>query len=164
MGARDRDGVSSGNRWIQDQCEIRPSNAFRTTFSSTIFVRRTSSTGNVRFDESLGVGSGTRFGCGEETNYVLSLLQAGTRGYFDRTWYIGHPKRDMLSGQIDGTRATDYGRGMGRVLRVRSHPGLAATFVAYDVVRAVLVAIKGDLTAAALCLRHSQGIATGFFA
>jgi hypothetical protein len=164
VGSQDHDGTPSGNRWIQDQCEIRPSNAFRTTFSSTIFVRRTSLTRGQRFDESLGVGSGTRFGCGEETDYVLSLLQAGAQGYFDRTWHIGHPKRDMLSGQVNGTRAASYGAGMGRVLRKRAEPVLAAAFVAYDLTRSLIVATKGDWTAASLCLRHSHGIAMGFFA
>jgi glycosyltransferase involved in cell wall biosynthesis len=164
VGAKDLDGTSSGNRWVQDQCELRPSNVFRTTFSSTIFLRRTPATQSARFDESLGVGSGTCFGCGEETDYVLRLLQSGIRGYFDRTWHIGHPKRDMLSGHVDGARAAGYGTGMGHVLRKRSHPLLAAAFVAYDVVRSMIVSLKGDWAAASLCLKHAQGIATGYLA
>jgi glycosyltransferase involved in cell wall biosynthesis len=164
VGSRDLNGVFSGNRWIRNRCEIRPSNAFRTTFSSTIFVRRTTATQNQRFDESIGVGSGTRFGSGEETDFVLGLLASGARGYFDRTWHIGHPKRDMLSGQIDKSRACSYGRGMGYVLRKHSQDLLAAGFVVYDLIRCIAVSIKGNLQAASLCRSHARGILDGYFA
>ena len=164
IGSQDRDGGLSGNRWIQDRCEIRPSNAFRTTFSSTIFVRRTLATRIGSFDESIGVGSGTRFGSGEETDYILGLLEIGTRGYFDRTWHIGHPKRDMLSGQINESRAYSYGNGMGFVLRKHSQHLLAVAFVAYDLIRCLAVSIKGDLRAARLCRSHARGIVVGYFA
>jgi len=164
VGARDLCDISSGNRWIQDRCEIRPANAFRTTFSSTIFVRRQSGINSVQFDESLGVGSGTPYSCGEETDYILNLLGEGARGYFDRTWHIGHPKRDMLSGQVTRQRAAGYGRGMGHVLRKHALPSLGAGFVAYDVLRAAVSALRGNGTSAGLCLRHAWGVATGYMA
>jgi glycosyltransferase involved in cell wall biosynthesis len=163
VGAEDLNGVSSGNRWIQDHCEIRPSNAFRTTFSSTIFVRRTAAAKDNLFDEAIGAGAGTRFGSGEETDYILGLMATGARGYFDRTWNIGHPKRDMLSGQVNKLRAFSYGSGMGYVLRKRSQNLLAASFVAYDLLRSLGVLIRGDLRAAHLCCCHAQGIADGYF-
>lgn len=163
VGSKDLNAVLSGNRWIQDRCEIRPSNAFRTTFSSTIFVRRTAATRDKLFDESIGAGAGTRFGSGEETDYILGLLATGLRGYFDRTWYIGHPKRDMLSGQINESRARGYGSGMGYVLRKHSHHLLAAGFVVYDLIRSLAALTRGDLRAASLCRCHAHGIVNGYF-
>jgi glycosyltransferase involved in cell wall biosynthesis len=164
VGAQDQAGVSSGNRWIQSHCEIEPINAFRTTFSSTIFVRRSAAVQSIRFDESLGVGSGTAYSCGEETDYILALLKKGERGYFDRSLHIHHPKRDMLSGQVDRARATSYGRGMGYVLRKHSHPLLWVGFVAYDLLRSAAVAVKGDLKAASLSFHHGLGVASGYLA
>jgi len=164
VGALDRNGASSGNRWVQDQCEIRPINAFRTTFCSTIFTRRSASAMAVRFDDAIGPGSGTRYGCGEETDYILRLLECGDRGFFDRTWHIGHPKRDMLSGQVDRRRAAGYGYGMGHVMRKHSLGLLWASFVLYDFLRLVLVAVKGDFASAALCFYHGRGVATGYMA
>ena len=38
VGAVDNDGVSSGNRWLQDACDISPLNALRTTFCSSLFI------------------------------------------------------------------------------------------------------------------------------
>jgi glycosyltransferase involved in cell wall biosynthesis len=163
VGSKDLNGIPSGNRWIQDRCEIRPSNAFRTTFSSTIFVRRTPVTRNRFFDESIGAGAGTRFGSGEETDYILGLMAAGTRGYFDRRWHIGHPKRDMLSGHVNETRATAYGNGMGYVLRKHSLHLLAAGFVVYDLIRSLAVSIRGNSRAASLCRSHARGIMAGYF-
>jgi hypothetical protein len=110
----------------------------------------------------LGAGSGTRYACGEETDYVLNILSAGARGYFDRAWYIGHPKRDLLSGRVDGHRATGYGHGMGYVLKRHSGPFLLATFLAYDMIRALMVASTGDTGSAELCLRHAWGVANGY--
>jgi glycosyltransferase involved in cell wall biosynthesis len=164
VGAQDQNGVSSGNRWVRDQCEIRPINAFRTTFSSTIFVRRSAAMQASRFDERLGVGSGTRYACGEETDYILNLIRDGERGFFDRTLHIGHPKRDMLSGEINDKRAAAYGSGMGHVLRKHSMGLLGFGFVAYDLLRSALVAVKGDFKASALCVHHAFGVATGYMA
>jgi len=162
VGAKDSNGVASGNRWIQDRCEIRPINAFRTTFCSSIFTRRSVSSEAVRFDGAIGPGSGTRYGCGEETDYILNRLRCGERGFFDRTWHVGHPKRDMLSGQVDGRRADGYGRGMGHVMRKHSLGVLWASFVLYDYLRLILVAIKGDFRAAKLCFHHGRGVAAGY--
>jgi glycosyltransferase involved in cell wall biosynthesis len=164
VGAQDQNGVSSGNRWVRDQCEIRPINAFRTTFSSTIFVRRSAAVRVSRFDEALGVGSGTRYGCGEETDYILNLLRDGERGFFDRTLHIGHPKRDMMSGEIDHKRAVGYGCGMGHVLRKHSMGLLGLSFVGYDLVRSALTVATGDFKASALCVHHAFGVASGYMA
>ncbi len=163
VGAQDEDGVPSGNRWIQDHCIITPANAFRTTFASTIFLLRDIAM-QCRFDEALGVGAGTAYASGEETDYILRLLQLGTLGFFDRTWHILHPRRDMLSGEIDSRRATKYGSGMGYVLRKNNLPVLGAAFVAYDVARSMLIALRGDLKAATLSLQHGWGLAKGFLA
>ena len=162
VGAVDHQGRPSGNRWVQKSCEITPLNAFRTTFSSTIFVRRNIGQVRVKFDEALGVGAGTEFCCGEETDYVFQLFQGGRRGYFDSTLAIGHPKRDMLSGTVNGARATGYGRGMGYVLAKHGLPHLSAAFVAYDMVRAALSAARGNFSAASLCFKHGSGIASGY--
>jgi len=163
VGARDLDGVPSGNRCPQDHCAIRPINAFRTTFCSSIFVRRSVACGPTRFDEAIGPGAGTPWACGDETDYVLNLCSHGARGVFDRrSLFIGHPKRDMLSGEIDSRRATSYGRGMGYVLRKHSLLFLAVAFVLYDLVRSVIVGLKGDRKGMQLCLHHAGGIMSGW--
>jgi glycosyltransferase involved in cell wall biosynthesis len=164
VGAVDEDGNPSGNRWVQSSCDLRPVNIFRTTFCSSVFIRNDARAREACFDESIGPGSLTIFGCGEDTDFVLQLLDLGLRGRFDRTWAVGHPRRDMLSSSISRERAVGYGRGMGRVLRKHSLYSLWFMLIAYDFIRGILVALRGRISAAWLCFAHSQGVLVGFSA
>jgi hypothetical protein len=163
VGVRDAEGVLSGNRWPQDTCEIRPVNAFRTTFSSSLFLF-TDLAQTLQFDHHLGIGSGTPFGSGEETDYVLRLLRMNARGRFDRTRHVIHPRRDMLSGTASAPRAQAYGFGMGHVLRINALRGLWMSFLAYNLSRAGLVLLRGQVESATLCLAQTRGLWQGFLA
>ena len=161
VGAVDEDGVPSGNRWLQDRCDLHPINIFRTTFCSTLFLRR-EAVRNSSFDEGIGPGSSTMFGCGDETDLILNILNDGFRGRFDRTWHIGHPRRDMLSDGVSSRRAVTYGSGMGHVLRKHSLFALWLGLLTYDVLRGFVVASRGRLSAASLCFAHGWGLLRGF--
>ena len=151
----------SGNRWLQDNCDIRPINAFRTTFSSSLFVKREMAA-KQQFDVELGIGSGTPFGSGEETDYVLRLIEAGARGRFDRTRNIIHPRRDMLSGSGPTSRAWSYGFGMGHLLRIHSLSGLWASFITYNLARAGWALGLGNVNGAELCAAQTKGLWKGY--
>jgi glycosyltransferase involved in cell wall biosynthesis len=161
VGSNDAFGVRSGNRWAQDACDIQPINAFRTTFSPSLFLR-----GDVarsqQFDVRLGVGSGTRFGSGEETDYVLRILHLGARGRFDRTRHIIHPRRDMLSGGSSASRAEAYGFGMGHLLRLHALRLLWLAFLAYDFARAGFAFGRGQTNGFGLCVAHARGLWYGY--
>jgi glycosyltransferase involved in cell wall biosynthesis len=161
VGARDADGNMSGNRWIQNSCRISPINAFRTTFSPTLFMCADLAQSTC-FDEQLGVGSGTPFGSGEETDYVLRLLRRRARGRFDRTRHIIHPRRDMLSGTVSGPRALAYGIGMGHVLRINSLGAIWLGFLAYNLVRTMVAGVRGELKGAHFCMAQNLGVWKGF--
>lgn len=154
VGAQDEEGLPSGNRWPQDQCDIRPYNSLRTTFSNSLFLKRASLPRRVVFDEKMLAS--------EETDYILHLLTLGLRGRFDRSLHICHPRRDMLSGTISSARAKRYGQGMGQLARRHSLYALWAGLMAYEVFRAAIVALSGDLHGAKFCLAHAQGIVFGF--
>lgn len=154
VGANDEHGVPSGNRWIQRKCNIRPVNALRTTFCNSLFLRRKSLPGSIHFDESLFPG--------EETDYILNLLKAGLRGRFDGTLHVCHPRRDMLSGTVSPNRARKYGQGMGRLVRRHSLSLLWIALLAYDLMRALAVALRGNIRNAGFCLAHAHGLFRGF--
>jgi glycosyltransferase involved in cell wall biosynthesis len=154
VGAQDEKGIPSGNRWPQDQCDIRPYNSLRTTFSNSLFLKRASLPRRVVFDEKM-LSS-------EETDYILHLLRLGLRGRFDRSLHICHSRRDMLSGTISLERAKRYGQGMGQLARRHSLYALWAGLMAYEFLRAAIVAVSGDLHGAKFCLAHAQGIVCGF--
>jgi glycosyltransferase involved in cell wall biosynthesis len=161
VGAVDESGTPSGNRWVQDSCDLQPINIFRTTFCSALFLRR-ETLRQSSFDEGIGPGSATKFGCGDETDLVLSILNSGFSGRFDRTWHIVHPRRDMLSHGASNGRAVTYGRGMGHVLRKHSLFSLWVGLFTYDVLRGVVVVLRGRLSAASLCFAHARGLIEGF--
>jgi glycosyltransferase involved in cell wall biosynthesis len=154
VGAVDEEGISSGNRWFQSSCDLHLVNIFRTTFCSSLFIRCEALFGNA-FDEEMDRG--------EETDLVLRILSSGLRGRFDRTWTIGHPRRDMLSGSIAKERARSYGWGMGNVLRKHSLFALWSILVGYDFLRAMVVALLGNFSSASLCFAHAGGLLRGYF-
>jgi glycosyltransferase involved in cell wall biosynthesis len=162
VGVNDADSIRSGNRWIQDRCDIHPINALRTTFSSSLFLRQDVALTD-KFDVRLGVGSGTPYGSGEETDYVLRLIRAGARARFDRTRHVVHPRRDMLSGNSSVVRARSYGFGTGHVLRLHMLGVLWAGFLTYNLARAGLASTRGDREGSRLCLAQTKGLWLGFF-
>lgn len=154
VGAVDDEGLSSGNRWIQDACDITPLNCLRTTFCSSLFVAAVERSRAVRFDEKLNRG--------EETDFILRLLATGLKGRFEREFYVHHPRRDMLSGTVTAERAESYGAGMGRLVRRHSLVTLWIGLLAYDLVRASVVVLRGKFNDARFCFAHAQGLFRGF--
>jgi glycosyltransferase involved in cell wall biosynthesis len=154
VGALDDAGVPSGNRWIQDTCDIGPLNVLRTTFCSSLFVSDLAGRQVVTFDPMLNRG--------EETDFILRLLALGVRGRFDRSLHIHHPRRDMLSGTVSRARAKSYGAGMGRLVRRHSLILLWLGLLSYDIARALLVSARGQFVNAGFCFAHAQGLLRGF--
>jgi hypothetical protein len=162
VSAQDKDGSKSGNRWFRGSCEIKAYNAFRTTFSPSLFFRNSEIVRQTQFDESLGIGNGSRFGAGEETDFVLKMLSSGRRGYLTRSFAIGHPRRDMLSGTVSDERAFSYGAGMGYVSRRRAIHGVWLLLVCYDALRCFILFARGKLAAARQCRKHLAGLVWGY--
>jgi glycosyltransferase involved in cell wall biosynthesis len=160
VGCRDENGRISSNRWWQEECDIKWINIFRTSGTCCFFVRRPPREVPLVFDESLGPGAGTTFGCGEDTDFLLTLMSHGIHGRFFSAMYVGHPCRD---GFVDVQRAKRYGGGFGRVLRKHSNPLLFAGLVGFDFARAVLRSIFGDLDRAARLWAHGRGMISAYF-
>ena len=75
--------------------------------SCSFFVKR-EKVGKLRFDERLGVGSGTRFGSGEETDFVLNLIGQGAKIVYDGSKCVYHPQS---SGAGEISKGWLYGNG-----------------------------------------------------
>jgi len=163
-GVRDESGMLSGNRWVRDRCDLATANLFRTSVGMALFIRRDRVSRSFEFDESLGVGAGTSFASGEDTDYVFRLLEAGLKGRFDRRLTVYHPRRDMLSGGVNAARAYSYGCGMGRVIRKQRKLPLLPAFVAFDAMRVGYSLLRGRPGPARLCAAHGQGIFSGYMA
>ncbi len=100
---------------------IDESNVWSRGIEATIFLRG-SGVGSIRFDESLGVGSGTLWGAGEGTDLLLRLLAGGKLLYYYSDIVIVHPPFLVSYDARASRKAYSYGCGMGRVLRNHGTP------------------------------------------
>jgi len=115
--------VTKGNVWTRG-------------IEATLFFRGSALSG-LWFDETLGRGAGTPWGSGEGTDLVLRLIERGHRVVYEPSLTVLHPQRVPPYGPKADWRAYDYGRGMGRVLKLHRYGALAKTrYVAEPVVRA----------------------------
>lgn len=85
--------------------------ALWTAVSIVMFFRRDAIIRVGGFDETLGVGAGTPWGAGEETDFVIRLIKAGARIWYNPEIAVMHPESRETP-----ERAMSYGMGGGRVL------------------------------------------------
>ena len=158
LGSRDEHGKISGNRWPQAQCDLTSVNAFRASATYTYFVRRPQAPVPFEFDELIGPGAGTPFGAGEDTDFVLTLLDHGVRGRFCSVPCLGHPFKPYTSAE----RARSYGGGFGRVLAKHSLPFLCLALVTFDFLRAAIHLLLGNRPRAQHLWAHGQAMARAY--
>lgn len=115
--ATDEDGQLAAGRWLPASAEITRSNVFRTHISFSLFFRKSAILAAGGFDELLGLGSGSKFGSGEETDFVLRVMSFGNRGWYERSLAVFHPARLPDSSPTAQKQALSYGLGFGYVLR-----------------------------------------------
>jgi glycosyltransferase involved in cell wall biosynthesis len=114
-------GFTSGGRWDRRAGRVTPGNVWRRAITFSIFLRR-SLLEHLRFDETLGVGAGSPWGAGEETDLLLRAIERGHAIYYDPSLRIWHQGRSGPYTAEVYSKAGDYGRGMGRVLRQHRTP------------------------------------------
>jgi glycosyltransferase involved in cell wall biosynthesis len=92
--------------------------------SATTFVRRENAQEAqvTWFDEDLGVGAGTAWGAGEETDYLLQLWKRGALIYYDPDLMVFHPEHVPPYTDQAIRKAYNYGCGMGYVLKKHRMP------------------------------------------
>ena len=115
--ATDESGRLAAGRWLPASTEITRGNVFRTHISFSLFFRRIAISAAMGFDEHLGLGSGSKYGSGEETDCVLRVMSLGYRAWYERSLAIFHPARLPDSSSAAQSRAMSYGLGFGHVLR-----------------------------------------------
>ncbi len=125
-------GTPSQGRWSARSQSIDRFNVWISQTCYTTFYRREVLRTLEGFNETLGVGAGTKWGSGEETDLMLRALRVGIKGRYLSDLRIFHPE-PLLS--FDGralARGSRYNRGVGRVLSQNTYP---AWFVAYMIAR-----------------------------
>lgn len=70
----------------------------------------------INFNENLGAGSGTRYGSGEETDYLLQVLNLNKKILYIKHLFYSHPSPPKISKNLT-KKMTSYSYGFGYVLR-----------------------------------------------
>lgn len=86
---------------------------FRSAPSATLFFRSSAVDEIGLFDEALGVGSGTIFASGEETDYLIRCVRAGHTIVRAPEVRVYHPVPDFAA---SADKARSYGRGRNYVI------------------------------------------------
>ncbi len=113
----DFDGATSGPRSPDTATPITTENIWRCAISYTIFLRRNVLNTVGFFDERLGVGSGTPFQSGEETDYLLRALERGCRLQYIPLLVVNHPRLNVPHERDLIAKDFRYAVGMGHVVR-----------------------------------------------
>jgi glycosyltransferase involved in cell wall biosynthesis len=122
LTGRDADPAGRGSRaWPSSSERVTAQNVWYHGLSAAVFLRRTLVERIGRFDEALGLGSGTPWSSGEEVDYLIRAARLGARLEYDPTIVVEHelPERDGTALQAIGRRD---GGSVGYLLRKHGYP------------------------------------------
>jgi glycosyltransferase involved in cell wall biosynthesis len=109
-------------------------NAWKRGAAYSIFVRADRTLG-VRFDEEMGPGAGTPSGAGDETDYLLQLIERGASLFYDPDLFAIHPEPITPDNEDALHRAYSYAWGGSHAVKKHRFP---LWFQAWWILRSVL--------------------------
>jgi GT2 family glycosyltransferase len=114
------DGVTGREPWWPTGAAVLTrDNLWNRAISFTIFLRRELVERVGKFDEALGLPSGS----GEETDYLIRAVDAGARIEYDPTLVVEHPQKPA---DLSAVGARD-GASLGYILRKHRYPRRTVT-------------------------------------
>lgn len=162
---RDAAGRDSNGVFLQESTAVSRSNVWKAGNSNGLFVRTALARRLGGFDEELGLGSGTPFGSGEESDFLLRALSIGAVVRYLHTIHTHHDQVDLVLDDKALQRARKYARGFGRTLRLNR---FAWPFAAARAVRSAAAAMLAVVTLrprrALLKCIWASGILAGYLA
>lgn len=150
-------------RWDAEEGQVNRKNIWARGISISVFLRREVVSVVGEFDEQLGVGSGTTWGSGEETDYLIRAIDRGFTIWYDPTLFVFHEDRLPEYTDDDMSRAILYGAGMGKVLRKQKYPIITVGyFITRPIITSAYAVLCGHLKRAEYYLLVAKGRFKGF--
>lgn len=150
-------------RWLDHLAVADRRNVLRMGISYTIFARASAVTAAGPFDESLGVGAGTPWGSGEETDFLLRALGRGKKVVYTPELYVHHAEKIVEYSRRARDRQYSYARGLGRVLAKHRYSVIEAFgHFARPLAGAVLYLGRGQIDRSLYYLRILAGRGLGW--
>jgi O-antigen/teichoic acid export membrane protein/GT2 family glycosyltransferase len=110
-----RDGRPACLRWLRRPTRVTATNYFRTSISFGIFCDRREVLRCGGFDETLGLGSSSWYGAGEESDLLLRLISRGQTIVYDPAIPVHHENPYDAAGPQLVDKMLRYGCGQGRL-------------------------------------------------
>lgn len=118
----------------------------------------------VRFDENMGVGSPYNIGSGEETDYLLTLMEKGYKVYYDPNIIVHHPTGDIYDKDAILRKTYSYARGAGYFLRKHNFPtSYKLSFICRPLLGTVVNALKLNGYKSHKSFNRFKGCLEGYF-
>jgi glycosyltransferase involved in cell wall biosynthesis len=156
----DAEGRESVSIHLPESQPVTRANVFQTGNTNAFFARTSAVSAVGGYDETLGVGAGTPFGSGEETDFLLRCLGAGFDVRYDRDFLVHH---DQV--QRDLAKVGRYAAGFGRLVRLhRLGAGFLGARVARAAARSCLFLITGNIGQARARWSWIRGCLSGYTA
>jgi glycosyltransferase involved in cell wall biosynthesis len=163
-GRSDDGNGASDCRWAPCGTQVSDLNVWTTATSFTIFLKRGVVERVGGFDETLGIGSGTRWGAGEEIDFVLRALACGASVEYDPQLVVYHPYKTAERNDSFLARVETYARSAGRVIAKNRLPWW---FLCYMNLRStgglLLSLVRGDFWKARFYYAAVSGRFKGYF-
>ena len=156
--ALDSRGRSSSMLWDRSPGPVGRYSIWRRAISFGIFLRSSAVDAIGGFSEELGQGSGTVWGSGEESDFLLRVVEAGYEVYYEPALHVIHESPHPTLSLEDRHKAYGYGLGHGRVLRMHRYP---RWFVALRVLQLLVGAVVFVCTARPALGRYYLAMAVG---
>ena len=117
--ALDQNGCPLAKKELKEYEVINRDNIWYGGMSISIFLKTEIAKSIGGFDETLGVGAGTPYGAGEETDFLYRVLDRKTKIIHFQSIEIYHPRKNekSLSRNLLEKRYYSYGCGIGYVLK-----------------------------------------------
>jgi len=119
---RDSQGRRSSMLWDTSSGPINRYNVWRRAISVGLFLRRSTIAALGDFSQDLGLGAGTHWGSGEESDYLLRALEAGFAIHYEPSLFVHHEWPRVRGGEAERRAAYGRGLGHGEVLRRHRYP------------------------------------------
>lgn len=161
---RDESGALSNGKFLTQDATISRQNVWNIGNSNGLFVRASALSHDNAFNEALGVGAGTPFGSGEETDFILRLLAKGCKGQFFANLYTHHDQVDIIIDTKALNRAKSYATGFGQTLYLNH---FSLPYALYRAIRSAIAAAfylaTGNMRMFYLKWAWARGTMAGYF-
>lgn len=155
------DAGGSSSSWAREGAILTPDNLWNRGISYAIFLRREVVTDVGGFDEALGLGAATLWSSGEEIDYLVRALRAGTRIAYEPDLTVIHER--TLSPLSQSALGRRDGASVGYILRKHRYPpSILARMLVRPIVGVLVSLVRGDIARARFHGSTARGRLLGY--